>query len=186
VSQQFVVRAELGARRRRYRTMLTVLAVGYGLISALLGVQMSLIANQLDNVLVALVPGAVAGLFGFMLGSLLLTGGALPKLRTAARLRRIMTLDERGLWVNGVDVFLPWEIVGSVRRRPWLRDEILMVTVRPGTSAEHPGAYGLGDDPKLWSALNGPGMVIGLRDIVPDREQVFAAFAQYHAVERSA
>ncbi|WP_426511557.1 hypothetical protein ACPPVO_13570 [Dactylosporangium sp. McL0621] len=182
----FVVRADAGPRRRRYRRMVTLMAVGYALLAALFGVQMGLIAHQLDDLLAALVPGAVAGLLGFMFGSLLLVGGALKRLRAAAGLGRIMTVQADGLWIDAVDVFLPWEIVGQVRRRPWLRHEILMVTVRPGTAPDHPGAYGLGDDPKLWRAFNDTGVAIGLRDIVPDKERVYAEIARYHAVERSA
>jgi hypothetical protein len=183
--QQLIVRADLPKRRRRYRVTALVLTVLYGIMAALLGVQMGLLAHITDGIVTALLFGALAGLLGFMFGALTQHGGGLRQLRAAASLSRIMTIDPAGLWFAhalplGTEVFLPWAIVGSVRRRPWMRNEVLLVTLRPGVRPDHPGAYGL-DDPKLWRALNGDGMLIGLRDTVPDREQVVAAIAHHLA-----
>jgi hypothetical protein len=180
--QQLVVRADLPPRRRRHRHTVVALSIGYGFLAALFGVQLGLLAHVIDSLVLALIPGAVAGLFGFLLG-LTMWFGAVRPLRAAASLSRIMTVGADGLWFAhaqplGTEVLLPWEIIDRVRRRPWIRNEILLVTLREGVRQDHPGAYGL-DDPKLWRALNDRGLVIGLRDIVPDREQVVAAIAHH-------
>lgn len=178
-----VVRADLRARRRRYRVLAWTLVPLSGVLAAAFGAQLGLLASSSGETMTGVAVGAGSGVWCFLIGVSAYQSPGLRMLRAAAAASRVMTVDGHGMWFAvtapaGGEVYLPWDAVGDVTVRRVRSSPVMMVRVRAGVLPGHPGAYGLGNQ-RLWKALNGNGMWVGLRDVEPGADEVLAAVGRF-------
>jgi hypothetical protein len=135
----------------------------------------SLGSGDSDNaILYATLAGAGMSAMAFLLGLTTLSAGGLAQMRRRYEQTRVLLLDRDGLWMPAPrtpagEIRLPWEAVGDVVVRPFLRHQIVTIKVRPHVTADMPGAVGL-DGTVLAS-----GLTLGTRFTDTDGSTVAAA-----------
>jgi hypothetical protein len=182
MSQQLVVRTDRVAARRRFQRWAALVVVSDAFMAATLGGVLGLLAGAGDGLRGWLV-GALIAVLAFANGVLVIGTGGLDRLRVGMLTHRFMAVDAAGLWLAtpysaAGELFLPWDTLAPLSVGNGFQGPRLIVRLRPGVRADHPGADGL-QDARLWRMLTGPGVRVGLAGTTPEPDVVLAAIERY-------
>ncbi|GIJ50702.1 hypothetical protein Val02_75880 [Virgisporangium aliadipatigenens] len=177
---QFVVRIDRPALRRLTTRTAAVAVLLHSIVVAVVGgtAAVMVLTGAGSTVLKAAV-GAGIALFAYAVGAIHVGLGTLSLLRLRQGMDRLLSAGLDGLWMavpqsDAGSVFLPWTAVGVVSATDlWLR-----VRIQAGTMKFHPGSVGL-DDPKIWRALNGNGLLVDMRDANAESDDILNAVSYY-------
>jgi len=177
----FVVRIDRPALRRLTTRTAAVAVVLHSVVVAVVGAAVAVMVLPSDAGGAPLRAGVGAGiaLFAYAVGAVHVGLGALSLLRLRQGMDRLLSAGLDGLWMSvpqsdAGSVFLPWTAVGVVSAT----DVLLRVRIQAGTMRFHPGSVGL-DDPKIWRALNGNGLLVDMRDADAEPDDILNAVSYF-------
>jgi hypothetical protein len=175
----FVVRIDRPALRRLTVRTAVIAVVLHSVVVTVVGAAAAVMVLPGDGDLRKAGLGAGVALFAYSVGVVHVGLGTLSLLRLRQGMDRLLSAGLDGLWMSvpqsdAGSVFLPWTAVGVVSAT----DVLLRVRLQAGTMRFHPGAVGL-DDPRIWRALNGNGLLMDMRDADAESDDVLNAVSYF-------